>query len=207
MIGIRLWRARILPGVGLLLLSPLLAACSPTNPMREPDSGYPSSWPPIAHLGTDCLSLSGTYANAGAFVTRDGGDGRVETPVRLTKLLMDNDHPEAATVGLTLSTWSPARDGSSFASLSVAIDGGGSASGCGFQAYCINSDLALPDVRSRKKGLPFIAAGAEQTNLWLSKAEDGSLIVHTHSYAMGMVVIVPFYSQNDGWARFPPVRP
>lgn len=206
---LRVHRLRAIATLNLALLLSLSFSpgCALKNPLLRQERNYPSSWPTIAHLGADCAAVNGRYANMGVFVANEEGDGPPETPLRLTELLSTCEFPDAGTITLTLLTDRVDKQGNSFTTLHVSPDAAGSTQGCEFSTYCIDGDLAFPNARPSSGGMPFVYLDAGQTNLWLTTGQDGSLIVRISAYHAGMVIVVPYFAQRGGWAKFPRVSP
>lgn len=194
--------------IAALILS-TLAACEASNPLRTPDATYPPLWPPIAHLGPGCSSINGTYANTGVFVSTDKNGAAIETPRQLSGLLVSNTQSDADRVHFTLIPRDTDKNGDTTASLRIQLqDPNTSASqGACHAAFCIDGDLACPNVQSFGGGVPYILVHGGQRNLWLTTADDGSLIIRVGEYDVGMVVIVPYYATREGWAKFQRVGP
>jgi hypothetical protein len=99
--------------------------------------------------------------------------------------------------------------GDTFASLRFELDDPPATQWSTPDAFCIDGDLAVPFVRTwRGSGIIsdlFMQGG--QVNLWMSLAEDGSLIVRFDAYDGGLVVVVPYFVCDGGWARFTRIGP
>lgn len=71
--------------------------------------------------------------------------------------------------------------------------------------YVGNRGFVVLPVESTSSGAAGIGGGISQEDIWLRKAQDGSLIVLHRHMGAGVVVIVPVWARNDAWYRFPAI--
>lgn len=186
----------------------LLAGCKASNPLLQPDPTYPATWPAVVHLGADCTAINGTYADRGVLVPSWKGASAAEEPVSLSGLLIDtgdvSHQDDEARVEITVASQPDGDEEFVGATLHLAGKGGSEAQGARC-ANCIKGDLRLS--AESEGGIPFVAGGIKTSELWLTKGEDGSLIICLREAYTGYVTVVPFYSSRRSWARFAPVAP
>jgi hypothetical protein len=185
------WGIHVMILIGLIVLL-FLTGCAMNKPPLQRDECYPTAWPDITTLETDCQGLNGTYANEGIYVDEKGTHS-----ILLTSILPPNRHAKAESVSLNVVTNKIDANADSFATLQLVFDN----SMMSHDSFCIQRTLFYTP-RSSSGVVPFIAIIGSQQNVWLTKASDGSLLANVWDYTAGVVILFPFYIQSHYWARF-----
>lgn len=180
----------------------LLAGCASLTPPQGREAGYPAGWPDMAPLDKQCTTLAGRYVNEGDLIGRQSA----AIPVGLADLLLDKSAAHGDIVSLSVVSKSQWRDSeNTSARLQVSVDDEESGGRMLETCFCIERALFCPDLHPGiAVGGPGLGLIAGQTNAWLMKAADGSLLVKLEHYLVGILVVAPLYSRSDTWARFVP---
>jgi hypothetical protein len=190
----------------IALAALLLTGCATTQAPLKPEHGYPADWPRLLPLSEGFTELNGVYSNEGVATTVDGAlvpikladlvpratrrkgarpepESGCEDCVALRVLPADGSFPSANRLRFT----APHDSGRSVFDVDVA----GTA----------NSAL-YPLVGSGQSAI--VGMAVSSTEVWLTCAEDGSLVAQIHSTGgMLLLMVIPITSQNDYvWARF-----
>ena len=182
----------------------LLPACR--HAPLSPNHGYPADWPGLIALAKGGAEINGTYANQGLATTPDG-DLR---PITLASLIPKH-RPVAGHASVPRGE--PYRGDSvrlvvtppgsqwGLASLRAFITADDSIEGYEIE---IGSDenVLLYVLELSGDSLGAVAGSTRQVRVFLTRAEDGSLIAQLHSEAFGVALVVPYYSSRFVWARF-----
>lgn len=188
----------------LLAFATLGAGCTMHVPPLQRDEHYPAQWPDISSLGLECKDLDGAYANEGivaaagveqqtillSSVILRGGTTRESKPLK-----------EAKALSLKVATQNKDSQQTTLATLEVNVYGQ-QYNSAKLQGFCVKQAFAIPAVSGSSGGLPYIGFFAEQRNVWLNKANDGSLIAKVWDIDVGLVLVVPYHHQDYVWARF-----
>jgi hypothetical protein len=187
----------------------LLASGCAVVPRRPPQ--IPAFVPGDEKL-MSCPRIAGHYTDQGeAFTVKGKGVGKVS----LSQLLFGADPACAGVDSITVREPGPdviemqlSKQGHSVATRrfsKYAWHWNWDSSKLGRPYYGVKGfmDILTKDEHGGAAPLGGYAAGKE---CLLRKAVDGSLVVLQREEAMGLVVIVPFYSRKDLWCRFPPLE-
>ncbi len=180
----------------LLATASVIPGCVMPPMSLQSDQAYPSEWSRVSTLGRECRAIAGTYANEGVLAAA-GGQKQAVTLMRALELKLNADH-----VTLDIQTRRPDRNGDTFATLGVASDLDGEPRRELSNCFCIRETLACPQVSQSSWSFPNVGIGASQTNVYLSVAEDGSLIAKLQNYHLDVILVVPVYGDVEPWARF-----
>jgi hypothetical protein len=207
------------PGLIIILvtLGLMAAGCGTMKAPLKSDRMYPSDWPDISSLGTECKDLNGTWIDEGTVVDEKGN----LTPVLLSSLFFGNVSTKSGILSLNVITKKLDSNQDSIASLEMVMGTDNkhapleSHAGNPFirkelePCYCIQGTfLAISDVPLEGPNilgwayLFRVGFAGGQMNVWFTKATDGSLIVKVDEHIAGMILIVPFHTQSSTWARF-----
>ena len=179
-----------------LLFMLLLSGCVSIYAPLVKDSSYPVDWPDIAPAGQECEGLVGTYVNEGVVRT---GDTKLQRAL-LTQLL---DIPGTANeVSLSVKTRKLDKYGDAHSTLEVVPGGDLGARRELHSCFCVRQTLVCGPIRHSGWAVLSLGFGGSQSNVYMSKLTDGSLIMRLQDYHMDLVVIVPIYGASEPWARF-----
>jgi hypothetical protein len=180
----------------LLLTASVFQGCVSVHAPLEADENFPSAWGVISTLGPECKSLEGTYLNEGATVTANG----ITQPLLLTSML--NIHSDARTVSLNVHTRKIDQNGDAFVTLRVVpnenISSMHELEGC----FCIKQTLACTQVSETYWSVPNFGLGGSQKNVYISMADDRSLIAKLQNYHADVILVIPLFGIKEPWARF-----
>jgi hypothetical protein len=179
--------------IALIALSFITVGCAMNKPPLQRDEKYSAAWPDISNLGAECKDLDGTYANEGFYYD---GKGALQS-IMLTNIIQRKSHPKDKVVFLKIVPGKIDKNQDSFASLQITVEDDKTSIGC----FCIKRTLFYVSGSSGGALPPAFGYGSQQ-NVWLTKANDGSLVAKIWDYSAGAVFIVPFYTQSYIWARF-----
>jgi len=137
--------------------------------------------------------------STGLMPTRDfyyDGKGALQS-ILLTNIIQRKSHSKDRVVYLKIVPGKTDKNKDSFASLQITIEDDKTSIGC----FCIKRTIFYVSESSGGALPPTFGYGSQQ-NVWLTKANDGSLIAKIWEYSAGAVFILPFYTQSYIWARF-----
>lgn len=174
----------------------VVAGCVGLQTPLQPDQSYPADWPRTSTLGPECKRIAGTYANNGILAVAGGQKQGI------TLLSVLNLSTPANNVTLNIFTRSMDRHGDSFSTLEVTSDLAGNGRFELADCYCIKETLACPMLSRSSWSAPYLGFGGSQKNLYLSVAQDKSLIAKLQNYRIDMISLVPLFSNSEPWARF-----
>jgi hypothetical protein len=178
------------PRLILCLLAFLATTTGCLRAPTHPDENYPPEWPQLSSLGTKCQSLAGSYLNKGVVLKK----GEPAREVLLSNLLLRGSIADIDVLSLRTDV------GFAFTTLYVTS---GSREVEVPHCVCYNETVLVPSIDASSWGFPYVGMGGSQTNAWLTKATDGSLVVLIEGNTSGIVLIVPYYYQGStAWGRF-----
>ncbi len=183
----------------LIVVVLLVTGCATSRPPLQRDETYPAEWPDLSSLGPECKGLDGIYANDGIITDTSGTTQNIV----LHNLLIRRSLTEAKALSLKVVTRRVDANKDSFATLMIAVADGVSSESDETDCLCVKQRLMCPMVGGGGGGIPFLAG---QIDVWLTKATDGSLLVKIWDTTVGLIVVVPYYSQSSGWARFKRIK-
>ncbi len=197
MTRLKLWLRPVVFASSLLPL----AGCVTLHAPLTRDSSYPADWPEVTSAGEECRGLNGTYLNSGEFAVADSK----RSEALLTQIL--HLSTGAKRLSLAVHTTRLDRHGDATSSLVIVPDGDESARAELANCFCIRQTLTCTQINERYWSLPFVGMGGAQSNVYLSSAVDGSLVLRLQSYHADVVLGVPLFQKSEPWARFMVPRP
>ncbi|MEI6107375.1 MAG: hypothetical protein WCR49_10225 [Opitutae bacterium] len=195
---------RIQQAVAALLVIFFVAGCVSVPPPLKRDKDYPADWPDLSLVGPKCVEINGPYANEGMVTVPGGAPQRITLaailPYRDMRLKYGQRENFEKAKAITLQVLP--KKSSGILEFTIEKDGR-KLSG---RTDCYFGNGALMYIAESGGGSLLLAFAASQTNVWLTKAVDGSLIAKIENSSAGMILIVPFASSGSRWARFPPAK-
>lgn len=179
----------------------LLAGCVTLHAPLTRDDSYPADWPDVMTAGEECRGLNGTYANSGELAVADSG----RSDALLTQIL--HLSRGAKVVSLAVRTQRLDNKGDAISTLLVVPDGDESSRTELTNCFCIRQTLSCTRINERYWSFPYIGAGGAQSNVYMSGAADGSLVLRLQNYHADLVIGVPLFGKSEPWARFTANRP
>ncbi len=186
----------------LIVVVLLVTGCASGRPPLQRDETYPAEWPDLSSLGPECKVLDGIYANDGIATDTSGATHNIV----LQNLLIGGSQTGAKALSLKVVTRRVDAHKDTFATLTIAVADDVSSESDETDCYCVKQRLMCQIASGGGGGIPFLIMGATQIDIWLTKATDGSLLVKIWDTTVGLIVVVPYYSQSSGWARFKRIR-
>lgn len=182
----------------------IVAGCASVPPPLKRDKDYPADWPNLSLVGPQCAEISGVYENEGMVTVPSGAPQRITLaaimPYRDMRLKFGQRENFEKAKAVTLQVFLKKSRGT----LEFAIEKDGRKLSGWTDCYFGNGSLMY--IAESGGGSLLLAFAASQTNVWLTKAVDGSLIAKIEDSSAGMILIVPFASSGSRWARFPPAK-
>lgn len=182
------------------LVSLALIGCVDLHAPFLKDSSYPADWPDITTDGLECRGLDGTYANAESVAL---GATKQQTAL-LTQLLALPG--SASEVSIAVNTRRLDKHGDAFSTLVISAAGEQSAPRKLNNCYCIKQTLSCTQINEKYWSISNFGVGGSQSNVYISRSTDGSLIVKLQKYHADFVLGLPLYGGTDLWARFAAVN-
>jgi len=187
----------------LLVVVLLVTGCAVSRPPLQRDETYPAEWPDISSLGSECKGLDGIYANHGIATDTSGTTHNIV----LHNLLIRRSQTEAKALSLKVVTRRVDAHKDTFATLMIAVADDVSSESDETDCHCIKQRLFCPNVSPTYGPSSIILMSHfSQTDVWFTKATDGSLLVKIWDSAMGHILVVPYHKQSSAWARFKRIR-
>ena len=108
----------------------------------------------------------------------------------------------ARRISLAVRTLEVDRHGDTFAALDLDPQSGTAQRGSQRDRSCFRQVPACTKVTESSWRIPNFGIGGRQTNVYLSVAEDGSLIARLQDYHIDVILLLPLYGMQEPWARF-----
>jgi len=192
---------RMLRQIFPLAAIPTIQGCVSLHAPLEPDQTYPADWPPVSTLGAECKAIAGTYANEGTLAVQ--GDG--QQAITLMSIL--NLQQSSTFVALDVHTRKIDAKGDAFITLAIEPDAQAESRFELKNCFCVRETLACPNIAQSSWSFPFVGLGGSQKNLYLSIADDASLIAKLQNYHVDLILAIPVFGDAEPWARFESAAP
>ncbi len=187
----------------------IFAGCASEDFPRPTNRGFPADWPDLVPVGDAYAELNGTYLNDGIAIT----PGKGQSPISLASLIPaqpDSQWParhekftHARELGLKVVS---RREGEAEVhGLTFIVATDGQKEGVWTRASCYRRGegyVASYDLKQAMVGVPMVVYRLKDWTVTLAVAADHSLVAEISETAVGMSVVVPYYSSSTVWARF-----
>ena len=168
------------------------------------EHGYPGDWPEPLALSKGFPEIDGTYANHGTLSSSEGVLGEITLasliPQRRTFGQPEGTVPNPPCADCVVLRMRAGTKWNPLPKMRATLPGVEDARQFDVEV-ATDEDVLLYLLEVSGSGGGFLS-GSSQTRVFLTVAEDRSLIAKIHSEDAGLVVVVPYYSGKYAWARF-----
>jgi len=190
------------PPLPFLTITPvLLAGCVALQAPLVADDAYPALWARPVPLLDHCRSLAGTYLSSGISAVAH------DRQVALSLLDALNVDTTAQRVSLEVVTQRLDDKGDAFSTL-VVVSGEAQPTRHELKnCFCVRQTLVCTQIRESHWVIPNFGVGGKQSNVYITSASDGTLVMRLQNYRIDVVLGVPFFQNREPWARFERAQP